>query len=206
MPATPNGSLLRDLGRAYDLMQEGKYAESLELTLRVQATATGARIRSGQLLWQLAALHDLLQQPAPALRFIQEAVEFDPLSLPTSRSVEIIANNARKVLKGLDSNDPTIPELYRLLLKVGEADGSSHLAWGRHLLRVGKPEEALGVLRALTLLEPYDSAEAWKLLAEVARRLDRADLVEEAETALEAGRANEPPGLSVPDVRPTVEA
>jgi hypothetical protein len=206
VPATLNGALLRDLSRAYDLMQEGKYAESLELTLRVQATATGARIRSGQLVWQLAALHDLLQQPAPALRFIQEAIKFDPLSLPSSRSLEIIATNARKVLTGLDAADQSIPELYGLLMKAGEADASSHLAWARHLLQVGKPEEALGVLRALTLLAPYDSAEAWKLLAEVARRLDRPDLVGEAEAALEAGSATEPSGLSVPDVRPTVEA
>jgi tetratricopeptide (TPR) repeat protein len=200
-----NGSLLRDLSRAYDLMQEGKYAESLELTLRVRAAATGGRVRSGQISWQLAALHDVLQQPVQALRFIQEAIEFDPLSLPSSRSLEIIATNARKALTGLDATDQSIPELYGLLLKAGEADASSHLAWARHLLQE-KPEEALGVLRALTLLAPYDSAEAWKLLADVARRLDRPDLVGEAESALEAGIASEPPGLSAPDVRPTVEA
>lgn len=161
--------LAQDLQAARELLDEGQTARARKALFRVRRAARRLGVRSSYLRWCLAALYQALGEPERAFGVASAAVMADPLHPALGERFADAARGMREALREAGPGGEAAPRLYAALLRVGEADASSHLALARHALAGGRAEEAGAVLRALTVLEP-GRAEAWRLLAEVARR------------------------------------
>lgn len=182
---SPRESLLADIGQVRDLIEAKEYARAAELASRVLVDAKASGIESAQATWMAAVARDYAGDLEAAFIAAAEAVRLDPLSPEYENSWEVIARRIRQALSSPDRapNDPTTPRLYALLLNAEQADGTSHLQHARYLQSIGKPKEALRVLDALTQCWPTYRA-AWKLMKEIAREVDDAPRLVEAEARL----------------------
>jgi tryptophan 2,3-dioxygenase len=165
--------LFHELQAAKELLDQRELPEARKALARVKRAAKRLGVTSNYLRWCLSSLYQAQRNPARALATIGEAVLADPLHPALGDRFGEAARGVRTELeeRSRDPADEGAPRLYAQLLEVGEADWTSHVAAARHHLGTGKVAEAGRVLRALTLLDPTQ-AEAWRLLAEVARRSD----------------------------------
>ena len=190
LPQFPaRADLLADIGQVRDLIEAKEYAKASELANRIIVNAKAAGIESAQATWMGAVAADYAGDLEAAFVAATEAVRLDPLSPEYQNSWLVIARRIRRALSSPDRawNDPTTPRLYELLLDTSQADGTSHLQHARYLDSIGKPEEALRALDALTMLMPMYVA-AWELLAHVAREVGDERRLAEAEAALNGRR------------------
>ena len=192
--------MLQDMRRAYDLTQERKPEEALELYRALLGEAQGLTLESAHLLWALAVAADYSGELEMAFDYIVRAIEKDPLAPPFRNSFELIARRLRAALAAPERarDDASTPRLYELLARAGEADVASHLAMARHLAATGAPEKATELARAVVLLYPA-AREAWLCAAELARAQGDAEAATRygAEAALLDG---EPVPFAVPGV------
>jgi len=185
--------MLSDLKNAFDHMEHGRPQEGYDLALQVQAAASAEGINSPMVKWLLAASADLAGDVLSAARFIEEAVALDPLSIPAARSVSIIGGRLREGLLASDFPENKVDATYKSLLRLGEADVVSHVAYARHISAAGRAAEAMDVLAALTKLSADDlDEEAWALIAEVAGKLGKTELAAEARSKAGLGRGDKP--------------
>jgi predicted Zn-dependent protease len=172
-------SLAQEVGRAQHLISNGENAEARSVLQRVLAEARRSGQASSYVLWSLAVASDNLEDHENSTRYIQEAIALDPLSPQLRRSFDIIANNVRQALlsEKRSEEDPEIPALYELLVRMSEADLDSHLRMANYHAAVGDPEASHALLDALSKVFPA-SPQVWELLAKVATLRDDAATVE----------------------------
>ncbi len=187
---SPRQSLLADIGQVRDLIEAKEYEKASELANRILVNAKAAGIESAQATWMAAVAADYADDLEAAFAAASEAVRLDPLSPEFQNSWAYIARRIRAALADPERacEDPATPRLYELLRDAGQADGRAHLQHARYLGAVGKPQDALRALDALTMLMPTFFA-AWELLAQVAREVGDERRLAEAEAGLSGRRA-----------------
>jgi hypothetical protein len=173
--------ILERIRRIEQLLEERSFNEARDLALELVAATNRAGIRSPHLHWLLAVIHDQLQELVPAFSYIQEAVSMDPLAPPLRHSVSVIAAHIRAVLKSPErlENDESIPRLWEILARNGEADDDTHVVMARYQLATSNALEALRLLDAVTTLTP-GCEQAWALKVAVAVKLGDRALAERA--------------------------
>jgi hypothetical protein len=177
-------SLAQEVGRAHQLISSGENAEARSVLQRVLAEGRRAGQTSPFALWCLAVASDNLEDHENSTRYIQEAVALDPLSPQLRHSFDIIANNVRQALLSPErpENDPEIPALYELLVRMSEANLETHLRMAQHQVAVGDVTGGHELLDALSKVFPA-SPQVWNALAAVARLRDDADTVSRCQKA-----------------------
>ncbi len=173
--------LLGELRRAYDLVQERRPAEAVEVYRAVLAEARQHGLDSAHLHWAYAVACDYSGDLEMAFEQMTTAIAKDPLAPPFRHSFELITGRIRAALAdaGRAADDPSTPRLYALLQRADEADVGAHLAMVRYHLATGNADEARALVDAVTLLHP-GSRDAWEAKAKVAAAAGDAAGAEEA--------------------------
>jgi hypothetical protein len=189
--------LLGEMRRAYDLVQERRADEAVNVYRDVVAEARKVGLDSAHLHWAFAIASDYSGDMEMAFEQITLAIGKDPLAPPFRHSFEVITGRIQAALADPEraADDPSTPRLYALLQRGGTADVSSHLAMARYHLAMGKPAEARALVDAVTLLHPT-SREAWEAKATVARATGDASAAEQAR--LEGAALQEEPAFAIP--------
>ncbi|ACL67347.1 tetratricopeptide repeat protein [Anaeromyxobacter dehalogenans 2CP-1] len=173
--------ILGELRRAYQLAEEQRAPEALEIYRGLIAEARQAGLDSAHLHWACAVAADYTGELEMAFEQITTAIAKDPLAPPFRHSFDLISRHLRAALADpeRDADDPSTPRLYALLQRSDEADVGAHLAMARFHLAKGHAAEARAMLDAVTLLHPA-AREAWELLGRVAREAGDAATAERA--------------------------
>jgi tetratricopeptide (TPR) repeat protein len=171
------------------------------VALKEKAAALG--IRSAHLEARLAQVLLGLERLEEAFAAVSRSVVIDPVQPSISNLFVRVASACREALEqaSRDAESDVTPRLYAVLSAAGETDARCHVALARHHLAAGRTGEARALLEAVTLLEPAH-ADAWDLLAEVARAEGNASAAEEL-SARAAGlrEARTPFGIPSPFAR-----
>ena len=189
--------LLGEMRRAYDLVQERRADEAVNVYRDVLAEARKVGLDSAHLHWAFAIACDYSGEMEMAFEQITLAIGKDPLAPPFRHSFEVITGRIQAALADPEraADDPSTPRLYALLQRGGTADVASHLAMARYHLATRKPAEARALVDAVTLLYPT-SREAWEAKAAVAKATGDASAAEQAR--LEAAALQEEPAFAIP--------
>jgi tetratricopeptide (TPR) repeat protein len=184
-------SIQEALSRASSAIDAHDLSRAREELLKAQALAEQAGITSPFLTWRLSVVHDLMEDPLTALKYINEAVRMDPLAQPFRHSLGLILKNLRRKLlaeiaKGADTS--SVSTLYDALIRAAGADDATHVAVAGYLLDRGDPSGALRIASAVTLLSPA-CEEAWLVRARICRALGDDAAAREAETCAHAANA-----------------
>ncbi len=182
------------LDREEWLQARPKYTSLLE-----RAVSLG--IESSYLCWGLSLAHERLGDVEEAFRYASEAVVADPMHPTLCYRFTEAAEAMRKRLElsSKKNDDEHLPgRIYAALMRAGETDAQCHLAMARAHLARGQLDAAWTLLESTTLLEPA-GVEAWRLLAEVARRRGDAVFAEESEARARALEGQSAPfGIPAP--------
>ncbi|GAO03561.1 tetratricopeptide repeat protein [Anaeromyxobacter sp. PSR-1] len=173
--------MLAELRRAYQLAEEQRAPEALDIYRTLLGEARQAGIDSAHLHWACAVAADYSGELEMAFEQITTAIAKDPLAPPFRHSFDLITRHLRAALADpeRDAGDPSTPRLYALLQRSDEADVGAHLAMVRFHLAKGHAVEARALLEAVALLHPA-SHEAWELLGRVAREAGDVETAERA--------------------------
>jgi tetratricopeptide (TPR) repeat protein len=173
--------LLGEMRRAYDLAQERRAGEAVEVYRGIVAEARKAGLDSAHLHWAFAIACDYSGDLEMAFEQMTTAIAKDPLAVPFRHSFEVITGRIKAALADAEraADDPSTPRLYALLQRAGEADVGAHLAMARYQLATGRPEQARALMDAVTLLHS-GSREAWEMKATVAAATGDAAAAEQA--------------------------
>lgn len=171
------------------------------VALKEKAVALG--IESAHVEARLAQALLGLEQVEDAFAAVSRAVVLDPVQPSVGSLFMRVANACRDALEQASHDaDSDVPQrVYAALSDAGETDARCHVALARHQLATGRVGEARALLDAVTLLEPA-RADAWALLAEVARAEGDASSAEElAARAAGLRDATTPFGIPSPVAR-----
>lgn len=173
--------LLSEMRRAYDLVQERRPVDAIEVYRGILGEARRLRLDSAHFHWAYAAACDYSGEMEMAFEQITLAIAKDPLAPPFRQSFDIITKRINEALAEpkRSPEDDSTPRLYALLQRADQARLDAHLAMARYHLATGKPELARGLLEAVTLLHPT-SRGAWEMRAEAAVALGDATAAEQA--------------------------
>jgi hypothetical protein len=149
--------------------EAGDLQQALRSFSEVRGRLDGLQLTSGWAEWGTAACLDNLGELTMAFDKIQNSLRLDPLSPTSVRSFELIAQRLRDAVTSASPTDPSVPKLYELLRRAGEANVPTHLAMVRHLCATGDLERAASLAEAVTTLSPV-CRDAWRVRADVARR------------------------------------
>jgi hypothetical protein len=190
----------KDLRRAYDLGENGKFEEAVRLYQLVEGRLRADGLESGFVLWHIAIAYDNLGELENAFHNACKALDTDPLAQPFQNSFDIIAGRVRAALASDERpvDDPSTPRLYDLLVSTGEADVPAHAAMVRWLLATGDLARAGKIAEALVTLHPEDPL-SWRCKAEVARSAGDGPVADEC-LAEAAVRGSAPAPFAVPGV------
>jgi tetratricopeptide (TPR) repeat protein len=193
MPKKTTERLLAEMRRAYDLVQERRAGEAIELYRALLAEARQVGLDSAHLHWAFAVACDYSGDLEMAFEQLTLAIGKDPLAPPFRHSFELITGRIRAALAAPEraADDPSTPRLYALLQRADEADVGAHLAMARYHLATGKVEQARGLLDAVTLLHA-SSREAWEMKARVATAMGDPAAAEQARIEAAALGEGEP--------------
>jgi tetratricopeptide (TPR) repeat protein len=169
MPKKTKDRLLGEMRRAYDLVQERRYGEAIEVYRALLAEAGQVGLESAHLHWAYAVACDYSGDLEMAFEQMTAAMEKDPLAPPFRNSFEIVTGRIKAALADAEraDDDPSTPRLYALLQRADEADVGAHLAMARYHLATGNAAAARALVDAVTLLHTT-SREAWELKAKLA--------------------------------------
>jgi len=160
-----------DLSEARDCLDREEWAPAREKYLVAQAKAQSLGIESPYLLWALSLAQERLGEVEESFRLVSAAIVADPMHPTLTNRFSEAAAALRQRLE-FASRHPAgkhLARIYQALLRSGEADAGSHVAMARAELAQGDVEAARKLLESTTLLEP-SRIEAWRLMAEVARK------------------------------------
>ncbi len=148
--------------------EDAQLAEVFARSALEEAQALGCA--SASLHYQLADLLDDLGKHAQAFREVKVALHLDPFHTGATRLARNLARRLRGALRsGLRAvDDPAIPRLYALLAQGGETTLSCHVTMIRFSVATGQIARAFTLAEAVVALYPAE-AQAWSMLAEVAR-------------------------------------
>jgi tetratricopeptide (TPR) repeat protein len=196
-PKKTTDRLLGEMRRAYDLVQERRADEAVNVYREVLAEARKVGLDSAHLHWAFAAACDYSGDLEMAFEQITLAIGKDPLAPPFRRSFEVITGRIQAALADSEraADDPSTPRLYALLQRSGTVDVASHLAMARYHLAMGTLAEARALVDAVTLLHPM-SREAWEAKAAVARATG--DLTAAEQARLETAALEDEPAFAIP--------
>lgn len=161
--------LHRGVKRGFELMDERKPAEALEVLREVLAESRKAGLASAYLYWGIAIAADYTGDLEMAFENVTAALALDPLASPIHSSFEVITRRIRDALSSPDRavDDPSTPRLYAILVGAGEAEVESHAAMARFHLATGNVPAATAIADAAALLYPASKV-AWEAKAAVA--------------------------------------
>lgn len=173
--------LLGEMRRAYDLVQERRAGDAVEVYREIVAEARKAGLDSAHLHWAFAVACDYSGDLEMAFEQITTAIAKDPLAAPYRHSFDLITGRIKAALADTEraSDDPSTPRLYALLQRAGEADVGAHLAMARYHLATGEPDNARALVDAVVLLHTT-SREAWEMKATIAAATGDATAAEQA--------------------------
>jgi tetratricopeptide (TPR) repeat protein len=196
-PKKTTDRLLGEIRRAYDLVEQRRADEAVNVYRDIVAEARKVGLDSAHLHWAFAAACDYTGDLEMAFEQISIAIGKDPLAPPFRHSFEVITGRIQAALADSEraEDDPSTPRLYALLQRGETVDVPSHLAMVRYHLATGKPAEARALVDAVTLLHPA-SREAWEAKATVAQATDDTAAAEQAR--LEAAALQEEPAFAIP--------
>ena len=182
--------------QARDLRRQGDLKGARDILEQVAADAKRAGVRSSEVSHGLAVICDESGDLVAAHRYLQDALEADPLAAEVVEFREVLAAHVRQALASpdRDDDDPAVPELYRLLVRDERIMVDPHLGMVRWLEDAGRTEEAVALANAIARLFP-DSLGAWRLLVRVATSAGDRALVREAKSRaakVQAARTREP--------------
>ena len=175
------------------LVERKEFDEALAILRRARATLRYQGAGSAWLDWKLAIVSDQSGHPLEALTYIREALVRDPLCPDFRHSRDVILQNLKAILAvPRDAKDPELPSLYQALLAEDAADPKSHVTMARYHYALGRFDQALMLLEALTVVNP-SFAEGTSFKAEVLLAMGRH---EEARAVLLSARRIEAAGES----------
>jgi predicted Zn-dependent protease len=185
--------LLGEMRRAYDLVQERRYGEAIDVYRALLAEARQVGLDSAHLHWAYAVACDYSGDLEMAFEQMTTAMAKDPLAPPFRNSFEIVTGRIKAALADPEraDDDPSTPRLYALLQRADEADVGAHLAMARYHLATGRAGEARALVDAVTLLHAT-SREAWELKARLAAAAGDDATAEKARVEAAALGAGEP--------------
>ena len=101
--------------QARDLRRQGDLKGARDVLEQVAADARRAGVRSSELSHGLAVICDETGDLVAAHRYLQEALEADPLAAEVVEFREVLAAHIRQALASpdRDDDDPAVPEVYR---------------------------------------------------------------------------------------------
>jgi len=169
--------------QARDLRRQGDLKGARDILEQVAADARRASVRSSELSNGLAVICDETGDLVAAHRYLQEALEADPLAAEVVEFREVLAAHIRQALASpdRDDDDPAVPEIYRLLVRDERITVEPHLGMVRWLEAAGRVEEAVALANATARLFP-DSVGAWRHLVRVATSAGDRALAREAKS------------------------
>lgn len=196
-----------ELESARELLEGGKPEEARQKYEAVLEELEAEGLESAYVFYGLAETwrYERAQDPERTLEGLErgfaaccEAVRLDPIHPAHQEQFAGFGERLRQRLCAFAQlpDDAAAPRLYATLLRAGEADAACHVAMARYLAGHGRGEEARRILKATVMLEPA-CAEAWRLLAEVARGAGDGPCVAECE-ARAAALAEVPAPFGVP--------
>jgi hypothetical protein len=161
--------LLGEMRRAYNLVEERRAGEAVEVYRALLAEARQVGLDSAHLHWAYAVACDYSGDLEMAFEQMTTAIAKDPLAPPFRHSFELITGRIKTALTDAEraADDPSTPRLYALLQRADEADVGAHLAMARYHLATGNADQARVLVDALTLLHS-GSREAWEMKAKLA--------------------------------------
>lgn len=161
--------LLGEMRRAWDLVQDRRTGEAVEVYRAVLAEARQVGLDSAHVHWAYGVACDNSGDLEMAFEQMTLAIAKDPLSPPFRHSFEIVTGRIKAALADPEraADDPSTPRLYALLVRADEVDVGAHLAMVRYHLATGNAEQARALVDAVTLLHA-GSREAWEAKAKVA--------------------------------------
>ena len=179
----PYRPLLQELAEISELVEKRDLEGARDKALALEAACAARGLRSAHVLWNLAIVRDYLGDFEMAFQSIREALDLDPVAPPLWQSYRIIVERMQRTLADPErpADDPVRPRLYALLAAANEVTLPCHLAMARYQRSVGKPQEAVRLLEAVTLLHPA-WVPGWRELAVAARTAGHPELAERAET------------------------
>lgn len=168
-----------ELESAQELLEGGQPEEARRQYEAVREQLEAEGLESAYVFYGLAETwrHERAQTPQRTLEALErgfeaccEAVRLDPIHPAHQDQFAHFGQRLRTFFCAPAQlpDEAAAPRLYATLLRAGEADAACHVAMARHLAGHGRGEEARRLLKATVLLEPA-CAEAWRLLAEIAR-------------------------------------
>jgi hypothetical protein len=191
------GRLLREMRRAYSLVEEQCAPEAVEVYRAVLGEARQLGLDTAHLHWALAVACDYSGDMEMAFEHVTAAIAKDPLAPPFRHSFELITGRIKAALADADraSDDPSTPRLYALLQRAGQVDVGAHLAMVRYHLATGAPERARTLMDAVTLLHS-GSREAWELKTKIA--VAAGDTAAAEQARIEAAALADEPAFAIP--------
>ena len=155
--------------QARALQRQGDLEGARNVLEQVATDARRGGVRSSHLYWRRAAVCGKLDDLPAAFGHIHRALEEDPLSPEVIESYQMLLAHLRSILgspaRAVD--DPSTPELYRILLREERSTIAPHLAMAKWLAEGDRMGEAIDLARAAANLFP-GSVKAWRLLAKLA--------------------------------------
>lgn len=144
--------LLGEMRHAYDLVQERRPGEAVQLYRALLAEAGQVGLDSAHLQWADAVVCDYSGDPEMAFEQMTTVTAKDPLAPPFRLPFELITGRIESPLcdAGRAADDPSTSRLYALLSRADEADVGAHLATARYLLATGNAEQARTPVAAAT--------------------------------------------------------
>ncbi|MCM2332949.1 MAG: hypothetical protein NDI82_03270 [Anaeromyxobacteraceae bacterium] len=192
--------LTSEVSRAWQLAENGKEDEGLDLARTICAELERAGRSSAFALWHVGLIANKKGDLEMAYDFIARALEADPVAAPLRKSFGGITHRIRGALAAEERTaaDPSTPKLYDLLVRAGEADLGCHLAMVRWCAATGDHARARVLADAMTTLHPLERA-SWLTSAAAARAAGDHELAARA-TAEAAALEGDPVPFALQEV------
>lgn len=157
------------VARVMQLNGAGAHEEALALITDLQARAGQVDCQSALLLWQRSIAADGLKQWADAVQSISQALSLDPWPAPFLGSGRIIRDRVIEQAQDYPVEDSRVAALCLLLIDNLEVLPNVHILYARHLLAVGKVEDAAAQVDAAMAMDA-NLLDGWMLRAAIARQ------------------------------------
>lgn len=161
------------IDKAMTLSGRGLHDAAWERLKLAERLAERAGLSSATLAWGLAATADQRDDAEAATQYIMKALELDEAAPAIRDSHRIICERVVATFKELDTGDPAVPVLFRLLARLGVVDAAVLTKLSRHVAQVdGNDQAALGLAQDAVHREPQNAA-ALRHLASLLAKVGR---------------------------------
>jgi tetratricopeptide (TPR) repeat protein len=161
-----------EIDKAVRLSERGLNDSAWQILKAALRLAENANLRSAYGHFLLAGIENQLDNAEGAVENIVTALELDPIAPPFRDAHRVISERVRVTFDELDVTDVAVPNLFRLLARLGVVDAAALVKQSRHVAVTGNPDAALGLAQHAVDREPRN-AEALRHLASLLARAGR---------------------------------